>query len=81
MAKNSYCGRYHTSASLGCLAQTISDRFPDRRAVVTSSSDMLEALRAGSDLARLRAKWGWIVALGVVCLVAVSDANPDRMAT
>jgi len=37
---------------------------------MTSASDTLRNLQAGSDLAPLRAKWGWIVALGVVYLVA-----------
>ena len=34
---------------------------------MTSSSDILQS---GSDVAPLRAKWGWIVALGVVYVVA-----------
>jgi uncharacterized membrane protein HdeD (DUF308 family) len=37
---------------------------------MTSSSDTLQNLRTGTDLAPLRAKWGWIVALGVVYVVA-----------
>src|SRR5262245_1229951 len=37
---------------------------------MTSSSDTLQNLQAGSDTAPLRAKWGWIVALGVVYIVA-----------
>ena len=37
---------------------------------MTSSSDTLQDLRTGIDLAPLRAKWGWIVALGVVYVVA-----------
>ena len=32
-------------------------------------TDTLINLQAGSDTAPLRAKWGWIVALGVVYLV------------
>jgi uncharacterized membrane protein HdeD (DUF308 family) len=36
---------------------------------MTSSSDTLQNL-AGTDVAPLRAKWGWIVALGVVYVVA-----------
>lgn len=36
---------------------------------MTSSSDILQD-RAGSDIAPLRAKWGWVVALGVVYLIA-----------
>jgi len=35
-----------------------------------SSSDTLHNLRTGTDVAPLRAKWGWIVALGVVYVVA-----------
>jgi uncharacterized membrane protein HdeD (DUF308 family) len=37
---------------------------------VTIFSDNLQNLRAGNDVAPLRAKWGWIVALGVVYVVA-----------
>ena len=37
---------------------------------MTSSSDTLQNLRTGTDLAPLRAKWGWIVALGVVYVLA-----------
>ena len=37
---------------------------------MTSSSDTLQDLRTGIDLAPLRAKWGWIVALGVVYVAA-----------
>ena len=37
---------------------------------MTSSSDTLQDLRTGTELAPLRAKWGWIVALGVVYVVA-----------
>ena len=37
---------------------------------MTSSSDTLQNLRSSSDIAPLRAKWGWIVALGVVYVVA-----------
>lgn len=37
---------------------------------MTSASDTLRNLQVGSDLAPLRSKWGWIVALGVVYLVA-----------
>src|ERR1700747_1261808 len=37
---------------------------------MTSSSDSLQNLRTGTDLAPLRAKWGWIVALGVVYAIA-----------
>jgi uncharacterized membrane protein HdeD (DUF308 family) len=36
---------------------------------MTNSSEALRNLQAGSDTAPLRAKWGWIVALGVVYLV------------
>jgi uncharacterized membrane protein HdeD (DUF308 family) len=36
---------------------------------MTSAFDGLPNLRATSDIAPLRAKWGWIVALGVVYLV------------
>jgi uncharacterized membrane protein HdeD (DUF308 family) len=36
---------------------------------MTASSDTLQNLRAGSDVAPLRAKWGWIVALGVVYVI------------
>jgi uncharacterized membrane protein HdeD (DUF308 family) len=37
---------------------------------MTSSSDTLQNLRTGIDVGPLRAKWGWIVALGVVYVVA-----------
>ncbi len=37
---------------------------------MTSASDALRSPQNGADLAPLRAKWGWIVALGVVYLVA-----------
>jgi uncharacterized membrane protein HdeD (DUF308 family) len=37
---------------------------------MTSTSDTLHNLRTGTDVAPLRAKWGWIVALGVVYVVA-----------
>ena len=37
---------------------------------MTNASDTLINPQAGSELAPLRAKWGWIVALGVVYLLA-----------
>ena len=37
---------------------------------MTNASDTLRNSQAGFDIAPLRAKWGWIVALGVVYLVA-----------
>jgi uncharacterized membrane protein HdeD (DUF308 family) len=37
---------------------------------MTSASDTSQEFGLGSGLAALRAKWGWIVALGVVYLVA-----------
>ena len=37
---------------------------------MTSTSDTVKNPQAGSDTAPLRAKWGWIVALGVVYLIA-----------
>jgi len=37
---------------------------------MTNASDTLRNPQAGSDMAPLRAKWGWIVALGVVYLLA-----------
>ena len=37
---------------------------------MTNASDTLVNPQAGSELAPLRAKWGWIVALGVVYLLA-----------
>src|ERR1700675_2308358 len=37
---------------------------------MTNASDTMRNLQAGSDTATLRAKWGWIVALGVVYLIA-----------
>jgi uncharacterized membrane protein HdeD (DUF308 family) len=36
---------------------------------MTSSSDTLQDYRAASDIAPLRAKWGWVVALGVVYVI------------
>jgi uncharacterized membrane protein HdeD (DUF308 family) len=38
--------------------------------VMTSASDTLQSTQTGSELAPLRAKWGWIVALGVVYVIA-----------
>jgi uncharacterized membrane protein HdeD (DUF308 family) len=37
---------------------------------MTSTSDTVKSPQAGSDTAPLRAKWGWIVALGVIYLIA-----------
>lgn len=37
---------------------------------MTNASDTMRDPRAGSDTAPLRAKWGWIVALGVIYLIA-----------
>jgi uncharacterized membrane protein HdeD (DUF308 family) len=37
---------------------------------MTSTSDTIQNLQNGADIAPLRAKWGWIVALGVVYVVA-----------
>ena len=37
---------------------------------MTSASDTLQNLRTSSDITPLRAKWGWIVALGVVYTIA-----------
>jgi len=37
---------------------------------MTNASDILRNPQAGSETAPLRAKWGWIVALGVVYLLA-----------
>jgi uncharacterized membrane protein HdeD (DUF308 family) len=37
---------------------------------MTNASDTLINRQAGSEMAPLRAKWGWIVALGVVYLLA-----------
>ena len=37
---------------------------------MTNASDTMRDPQAGSDTAPLRAKWGWIVALGVVYLIA-----------
>jgi uncharacterized membrane protein HdeD (DUF308 family) len=37
---------------------------------MTSTSDTARSPQAGLDTAPLRAKWGWIVALGVVYLIA-----------
>jgi len=39
-------------------------------AMMTNASDALRNLQAVPELAPLRAKWGWIVALGVVYLIA-----------
>jgi uncharacterized membrane protein HdeD (DUF308 family) len=36
----------------------------------TSTSDMLQNSLAASEMAPLRAKWGWIVALGAVYVIA-----------
>jgi uncharacterized membrane protein HdeD (DUF308 family) len=48
----------------------VSGRFFQGRTVMTISSDTPHYLRTGTDVAPLRAKWGWIVALGVVYVVA-----------
>src|SRR5262249_2850350 len=48
----------------------MSDRFSHRRTIMTISSDILQNLRTGTDVAPLRAKWGWIVALGAVYVVS-----------
>src|SRR6202049_5079825 len=48
----------------------MSDRFSQRRTFMTHVSHTMRDLQAGSDTAPLRAKWGWIVALGVVYLLA-----------
>ena len=37
---------------------------------MTSASDTPQHLGLGSGIAALNAKWGWIVALGVVYLIA-----------
>jgi uncharacterized membrane protein HdeD (DUF308 family) len=37
---------------------------------MTSTSDTVKSPQAGSDTAPLRAKWGWIVALGAIYLIA-----------
>lgn len=37
---------------------------------MTSASDVLQDLQTGSNVAPLRARWGWIVALGVVYVIA-----------
>ena len=37
---------------------------------MTSTSDTVKSPQAGSDTAPLRAKWGWIVALGLIYLIA-----------
>ena len=37
---------------------------------MTSASDTLHSLQTGSDTTPLRTKWGWIVALGVVYVIA-----------
>jgi len=37
---------------------------------MTSASDTSQNLSLGSGIAALHAKWGWIVALGIVYLIA-----------
>jgi uncharacterized membrane protein HdeD (DUF308 family) len=39
-------------------------------AVMTSASDIMQNSRADSEIAPLRAKWGWIVTLGAVYVIA-----------
>jgi uncharacterized membrane protein HdeD (DUF308 family) len=39
-------------------------------AVMTSASDIMQKSRADSEIAPLRAKWGWIVTLGAVYVIA-----------
>src|SRR5436309_14281320 len=48
----------------------MSDRFSHRRTVMTNTSGTMGDPQAGSDTAPLRAKSGWIIALGVVYLIA-----------
>src|SRR3984893_1323890 len=60
----------HWVVSWSVFWRRMSDRFPHRRTVMTNTSDTLRSLQAGSDLAPVRAKSGWIVALGVVYLIA-----------
>src|SRR6201991_4335392 len=43
--------------------------FSPPRSTVTNTSHPLSESQAGSDTAPLRAKWGWIVALGIVYLI------------
>src|SRR5256714_13209418 len=47
-----------------------SDRFSNRRTVMTNTSGTIGDPKAGSDTAPVRAKSGWIIALGVVYLIA-----------
>src|SRR5580693_7089490 len=58
----------YVSSSVSC--RRTSDRFSYRRTVMTNASDTLRNPQAGSDTAPLRAKSGWIVALGVVYVIA-----------
>src|SRR5437879_11126143 len=74
MARNSDCSWCHlfdilTSLFLRFLQTSVGLVFvsEDR---MTNASDTFRNLQAGSDLAPLRAKSGWIVALGVVYLLA-----------
>src|SRR6266478_8147520 len=67
---NGYPLFVHWVVSLSVFWRRMSDRFPHRRTVMTNTSDTLRNPQAGSDLAPVRAKSGWIVALGVVYLIA-----------
>src|SRR6185437_15968612 len=60
-----FCRRSSTVAR-----ECTSDRFSPWRTVMTNASGTLFNVRPGFDTAPLRAKWGWIVALGVVYLIA-----------
>src|ERR1700722_2851296 len=53
-------------ASLVVACKCTSNRFPQWRTVMTNASEALSNFQPGSDLSPLRAKWGWIVALGIV---------------
>src|SRR6202041_2832669 len=72
MARDSDCSRYHLfdmfQSPVSC--RRTSDRFSYRRTVMTNTSYPLSNSQVSSDTAPLRAKWGWIVALGVVYLLA-----------
>ena len=37
---------------------------------MTNTTSAQQSLRIGSDIAPLRAKWGWIIALGIVYIIA-----------
>src|ERR1700761_1054748 len=71
MARNSDCSHCRFSyVSIFRDRRRTSDRFSQGRTVMTNASEALGSPQVGSDTAPLRAKSGWIIALGIVYLIA-----------